>query len=60
MGFTFSTCHHWKGKNSSKVRETIFRNCTKKLRKKTIYADMLHDSSVSSQVTAKRSGKDFI
>lgn len=59
IGFTFSTCHHWKGINSSRFRKTLFKNCTKKLTKKNVYADMIHDSSVSSEVTAKRSSEDL-
>lgn len=30
IGFTFSTCHHWKAINNSRVRKTVSKKCTGK------------------------------
>lgn len=34
IGFTFSTCHHWKSIHNSMVRKTFFKTCTGKFTSK--------------------------
>jgi len=46
IGFTFSTCHHWKAINGSRVRKTLFKKRTGKLTRK-LSGQMWHTTHLS-------------
>lgn len=57
IGFTFSTCHHWKAINNSRVRETLFKkrtgSFTRKLSGQMWYTTHLSDLKQQSREAAR-------